>query len=65
MRAELRREGSYWSVYVNGVRTVDRDSYTVASRVVDELHNPGCHAMSEATEVARSICKWIEETQCS
>ena len=58
MTIELRKTGSFWSVFVNGYRLVDRESYAIASRVVDELKSPGCHAPSEATEVARSIAKW-------
>jgi len=58
MKIEVAHEAGFWSVYVNGLRMVDRESYSIASRVADELREPGCHAPSEATEVARSIRLW-------
>ena len=60
MTIKLCMHGSFWSVVVNGYRLVDRESYSIASRIYDELKTPGCHGQSEAAEVARSIVKWAE-----
>jgi len=58
MKIEVKREAGFWSVYVNGLRVVDRESYSIASRIADELESPGCHFPSEASEVAASIRAW-------
>jgi hypothetical protein len=54
---ELRQEDGAWSVYLDGKRTVDRESFTVADQVVYALTHPvlrgGC--VSETIEVAASI----------
>lgn len=54
LKVELRQEGGYWSVYVNGQRTVDRESFSVADRIKSELERPTTRH-TEAGEVAESI----------
>jgi hypothetical protein len=56
LKVELRKEDGYWSVYVNGVRTVDRESFSVADRIKQQLEHPTSDH-SEAGEVAESIRK--------
>jgi hypothetical protein len=56
---EVRNEGGYWSVYVNGRRLVDRESFTVAERIADGIVTPGVHWPSEADEVSASILAWL------
>ena len=58
MTAEIRKEGGYWSLYVNGQRTVDRESFAVVDRVKWYLDNPLAWEPSESCEVADSIRKW-------
>lgn len=60
MQVEIRKESGYWSVFVNGQRMVDRESFAVADRIVDELKQPGCHYPSESWEVAESIRRYME-----
>ena len=59
-RAEVRAEGGYFSVFVDGRRMVDRESFTIAERVAERVNDPRLDDNSEATEVARSIRKWME-----
>ena len=56
---ELREEAGYWSVYVNGRRLVDRESFAIAERVADGIVTPGIHWPSESDEVSRSILAWL------
>lgn len=58
-KVEVKHEGGCYSLFVNGQRTIDRESFTVVDRVREELEMPGCHYPSEAWEVARSIDKWL------
>jgi hypothetical protein len=56
---EIREEGRFaWSLYVDGRRMVDRESFTVVDRIRECLENPGRHPNSEASEVAQSIRDW-------
>lgn len=55
---EIRREGGYWSLFVDGQRMIDRESFAVVDRVKERVDNPALDDLSEATEVARSIRKW-------
>jgi hypothetical protein len=58
MTVEVKNESGYWSVYVDNVRTVDRESYTVANNVAEALRNPLRWEPTEAYEVAGAIEKW-------
>jgi len=58
---EVRRDAGYWSVYVNGHRAVDRESYEVAQRIAYDLTHPGVYEHSESYEVADSIRRWLAE----
>jgi len=58
MTTEIRREGGYWSLFVDGVRMVDRESFTVADRIRERVEDPSLDDLSEATEVARAIRDW-------
>jgi len=71
MRAEVKRENGYWSVYVwverptaeggrMRVRCVDRESYQVACNIEHALNHPSEAPRSESTEVAESIRRWAE-----
>jgi hypothetical protein len=55
---EVKRDGPDWTLYVDGIPTVARESFAVVDRIADELRTPGCHYPSEAWEVARSIDRW-------
>ena len=60
MKIEVRKDGSYWSIYVDDVRMVDRESYQVAQNIADEIEFPSRSCPSECAEVARSIRLWAE-----
>lgn len=60
MKTRIVNEGGYWSVYVDGVRTVDCESFTIAERVKFYLDNPQAIDYSESFEVAESIRRWAE-----
>lgn len=60
MNVEVKQEGGYWSVYVNGRRMVDRESFAVADRVREALERPD---LSEAGEAAQSIRDWVENAR--
>jgi hypothetical protein len=55
LKTEIRREDGYWSLYVNGQRTVDRESFAVADRVKYFLDNPKAWEPAESHEVAQAI----------
>jgi hypothetical protein len=53
---EIRPEGAGFSVYVDGRKHIDSESYTVAHGLADELRTPGgLDPTSELYEVAQSI----------
>jgi hypothetical protein len=54
LTVDVRKESGYWSVYVNGQRTVDRESFAIADRVADFVRS-GRYDHSECAEVAQSI----------
>lgn len=57
---EIRQEGGYWTLYVNGQRTVQRESFTVCDRVREALEHPAeAPYPSECYDVAESIRNWI------
>jgi hypothetical protein len=56
---EVRAEGGYWSVYVNGQRLVDRESFAIADRIADGIVTPGTHWPRESDEVSSSILDWL------
>jgi len=60
MQTEVRNEGGCWSVFVDGQRMVDRESFTVADRVKWYLDNPQRWDHSESCDVADSIRRWAE-----
>lgn len=55
MIAELRHEGGFWSLYVDGQRAIDRESFAVADRVKYYLDHPTAWDHSESCEVAHTI----------
>lgn len=61
MTTELRQEGGYWALYVNGQRTIDRESFCLVDRVKYFLDNPNRWEPSESYEVAESIRQWAGE----
>ena len=58
---EMRKESGYWSLYVNGVRYVDRESYQVAANIMEELRHPHIAGHSECAEVADTIRRRLQE----
>ena len=40
LNVAVRQEGGYWSVFVNDVRCVDRESFTVAHNIAREIVTP-------------------------
>ena len=60
MQIEVKREGAYWSVYVDGIRTVDRESFATADRIAEALRHPERQGPSESNDVAESIRRWRE-----
>lgn len=54
MRIEIKQEGAEYSVYVDGVRMVDRESCIVADNITHQLQT-GSRDLTEASEVAQSI----------
>lgn len=60
-RIEVRHEAGYWSVYVNGQRLVDRESYEIAHQIAHHLAHPEEHDNSESAEVAESIRRWLKD----
>ena len=62
MTIEVRHENAYYSVFVNGVRLVDRESFAVADRIADHLRHPERYDNSECAEVAESIRRWAGES---
>jgi len=60
MTVELLRRGSCWTVVVDGQVAVSRESYQVASNVVDHLEHPERFDASESASVAASIRSWRE-----
>ena len=61
MNAEVKHEAGYWNVYVDGIRTVDRESFAVADRVRYYLEHPECSDFSESSEVAHSIRQYFHQ----
>lgn len=60
LRVEVREDAGCWSVYVNGLRLVDRESFTLAHRIAEGVEKPGVHWPSEADDVSASILAWLE-----
>jgi hypothetical protein len=61
MQVELRKESDCWSVFVDGIRCVDRESFTIADRIAEHLRRPTIVCGGECAEVARSIRSWYEQ----
>lgn len=59
---ELVSGDGAWSIHVNGRRLVDRESYTVAHRIYEQLTEPRPEP-SEASEVAESIRAWLRSAR--
>jgi hypothetical protein len=60
---EVRNEGGYFSVFVNGQRLVDRESYQIAENVAHALRNPEEWQRTESHEVAGQILRWLAEQE--
>ncbi len=56
INVEVRKEDGYYSVYAQGQRMVDRESFIVADRIASFLRT-GKRDNSESSEVAESIAK--------
>lgn len=54
LHVEVKREAGDFSVYVNGTRLVDRESFTVADRIATMVRSAR-YDTSESAEVARQI----------
>ena len=61
MKINVRKDAGYYSVFVNDIRMVDRESFAVADRIANCLRNSNAHANSEASEVAAAIRKWADK----
>jgi len=57
MRTEIKRDSEYYTLYVEGIPTVSRESLTICESVRDALEGRG-RACTESDEVAESIRKW-------
>ena len=55
MNVEIRAEDGYFSVYVDGRRTVERESFTIADRIAYCLTHPEAFPKSECRDVADVI----------
>ena len=55
MKTEVIHEAGYYSVYVDGARMVDRESFAVADRVAECIRNPNAHPHTESRQVADAI----------
>lgn len=63
MIVEVKYESGYWSVFVNGLRLIDRQPYEVAARMAYHLENPDADDGSGSAAVARGIRAWEETTR--
>lgn len=61
MKIEVRNEAGCYSVFVDDIRMVDRESFAIADRVADCLRNSNAYPNSECSEVAESIRKWYDK----
>ncbi len=61
MKIEVKPDTDYWSVFVNEVRIVDRESFSVAHRIAEAIRDPHVHPYSEAREVADAILNWAKQ----
>lgn len=64
LNAEVRHEAGCWSVYVNGQRIVDRESFAIADRVRGFLERPETLDNSESACVVRSILDHLQPDMC-
>ncbi len=62
MTCEVRQDGAYWTLYVDGVATIRRESFAVCDRVRSILENPDDSDHSEAMDVARAIAMRLTKT---
>jgi hypothetical protein len=58
MVVEVKHENGYYSVYVNGRRMVDRESFTIANNIAERLKT-GKRDFTESSEVAEAISNWV------
>lgn len=58
MTIEVRHEDGYHSVYVDGQRLVDRESFIVAHNIAACLRDPLVDIGTESREVADAILAW-------
>lgn len=54
MKATIKKENGYWSVYLDGRLVMAMESYQVASNVAYAL-STGAYSNSECDEAARAI----------
>jgi hypothetical protein len=61
MRVEVRKDGDYWSLYVNDKLYIEQESFTVVDGVSDRLragHNFGNGELDEiATNIRESVSR--------
>lgn len=57
---EVRPQEGAFSIYVDAIRTVDRESFSVAYKIAAILSGAVAPDRSECAEVAESIRRWRE-----
>lgn len=60
MKIEIRKDGADWTLYVNGLPRVQRESYALVDNIAYALNHPGLAWATEAGEVAESIRRSVE-----
>lgn len=65
MNVEIKREVGYYSVYVDGMRMVDRESLIIAEAIKRNIEQPERREFTESAEVARQICDWYAEQKAA
>lgn len=58
MEIDIKKESGYWTLYVDGIAMIQRESYQVVDNVAYALRHPGDLWPSEADEVAVAIRRW-------
>lgn len=59
-RAVVRRDPDGWTLVVDGVDVVRRESYQLVANVEYALSHPGALWPSESHEIAESIRRWAD-----
>lgn len=60
-RISIEAHGDSWSLFVDGVRMVDRESYTIVERLSRALQDRRAYPGTETREVADSIAAHVGE----